>query len=293
MAQSAPAIGIFKNGDMLILHSDFVTGDENKIEEALTPDVKYVVIRGVRNGDSVSTMTAARHIESANVTTVVQGYCAFTCTRLFLAGKRRMFSGEGRLEATYLGLGGRYYTDGGVVIDDYAYVTSQTDIPGKFLREYIQQRDNSLKIFHPKAVLMKGSTVFGCGKKTNVSDCDALPSLTAINTRVITTEELYKSSNLVVKADDQPPPKSNFAKLTETPPIQTLSDKCRNEDYREFLKQDSPRAFVISSSNACYWRNAQTFTPLKFAMEACQKAVGDTGTCKFYAVNDDVVFTPF
>ncbi len=112
---------------------------------------------------------------------------------------------------------------------------------------------------------------------------------TALSKGIITTEELFTHPELREDSDVAPPAATNVAKIDDKP-IARMGDSCV-EDYKNFLRQDSPKAFVVSSKGGCNWNNAQAFRPYKSALDNCKKRADLE--CRFYAIDDTVVFTPF
>ncbi|MEC5398494.1 hypothetical protein [Uliginosibacterium sp. H1] len=293
----ALAVNIFVNGEEMIVHGTLVDGDAEKIREAAKPGVKYIVLRNLGttgSGKLADAMQVADAVKDAGLVTVLHGACGYACVRIFLAGRERMVSAGARLEASYLMLGGSFAGANGTASPtDYAYVSDRTDIPFGTMLSYFQRRDRKLMIFHPKAQTSKGS-VLGCQETVAVPDCERLDSFDALSARIITTADLYESANTKEGSDLKPPAASNFAALADEPPIATLSDNCRAKYYQRFLTYDKPRAFVVSKNNGCYMAPAQRLQPLRVAMDDCVKAQRNNAqACRFYAVDDDVVFKPF
>lgn len=287
------AINVFSNNDLVILWGDVKDGDDRKLEEALTPNIKYLAFRNLQGGGYDTMRRMFRVVKSANLTTVIHGSCGFTCSRVFLAGKERLFSGESRPESHSFRPGGAFFADGSASSEDYAFLKSHSDIPGSLIQDYAQQQKHTLLVFPSNAKFSQNVTAFGCDGKTYFSpgNCTPLKDLNAIGMKIITSDTLYKSVNLK-EIDDLPAPqKTDFAKINDTPAIETIHSNCRTKDYQDFLKQEKPRAFVISKST-CYRSNSTFFRPYKSPMDDCIKASG-ADNCKFYAVDDDIVFTPF
>lgn len=299
VATAAPALAVtvFVNGEEMIVHGALVDGDAEKIREAAKPGVKYIVLRNLGStgsGKLVDAMRVADAVKDAGLVTVLHGSCGYSCVRIFLAGKERMVSGGTRLEASYLTLGGSFSGSHGTAsTDDFAYVSGRTDIPFGTMLSYFQRSDRKLMIFHPRAQTSKGS-VLGCRETVAVPDCERLDTFDALSARIITTDTLYESTSTKEGGDLEPPAASNFAALGDEPPIATLSDNCRGKFYQRFLTYDKPRAFVVSKNNGCYMAPAQRLHPLRAAMDECLKVQRNNAqACRFYAVNDDVVFKPF
>lgn len=294
ISTNSSAINIFTNKDLVILHGDVIDGDDRKLEEALTPEIKYLVFRNMRGGGGYDTMRRMfRVVKSAKLTTVIHGQCGFLCSRVFLAGKERIFSGEGRPEMHSFRPNGAFFSDGSASSEDYAFLKSNSNIPGSLIRDYAQQQKHTLLVFPSNTKFSSGSTAYGCDGKTYFSPGNCLPlkEHNALNMEIITSDATYKSANLVESADLAKPPKTDFAKIGDAPALETIHTNCRTKDYQDFLNQEMPRAFVVSKGT-CYRSNSTFFRPYKTPMDDCIKASG-AENCKFYAVDDDIVFAPF
>ena len=287
------AINIFTNNDLVILWGDLKDGDDRKLEEALTPDIKYLAFRNLQGGGYDTMRRMFRVVKAANLTTVIHGSCGFTCSRVFLAGKERIFSGEGRPESHSFRPGGAFFADGSASTEDYAFLKSNSDIPGSMIQDYAQQQKHTLLVFPSNAKFSQQVTVFGCDGKTYNSpgNCSPLKGVSATGMKIITSDATFKSANLKEAEDLMAPPKTDFAKINDAPAIETIHTNCKTKDYQDFLKQEKPRAFVVSKST-CYRSNSTFFRPYKLPMDDCIKAAG-ADNCRFYAVDDDIVFTPF
>jgi hypothetical protein len=83
------------------------------------------------------------------------------------------------------------------------------------------------------------------------------------------------------------PPATQFARPTDVAAIPYLSENDRDL-YREFLEAPFPRAIVISEAEGATMNYG--FDPLSRALALCKKGAGK---CGVYAVDDQVVWTPF
>jgi hypothetical protein len=287
------AISVFSNNDLVILWGEVKDGDERQLQEALTPAVKYLVFRGLTGGSYDSMKRLARVVKDASVTTVIHGPCTFTCSRVFLAGKERLFSGEGRPENHYFLPTGAFFADGSASSQDYAYLNSNADIPGSLIREYAQMQKRSLLIFPTNAKFSQNATAYGCDGKSyfSAANCTPLKEVNAMSMKIITSETVYRSANLKEAVDMPSPAKTDYAKITDAPNLETIHNNCRTTVYQDYLKQEKPKAFVISRGS-CYMSHGSFFKPNQYAMDNCKKVAG-ADNCRFYAVDDDIVFTPF
>lgn len=292
----AQAINLNHSGDVLFVYGDTRSGDEIKLKEALSQQVKYVVLRHPMGNNWQIAKPLADVIADADVTTVAHGPCtSLSCSLMFLSGKRRQFSGVGRSETSYLGLSGVFYLYGSrgeqpsIAANDFWQF--KTEIPYSLRQKYLQDpahKSSALLFFHPAAQTSLGSSM-ACPKRMLESDCEPLQNLDAVKAGLITSTERFTHPALIENPDLATPPATMFARLEDPLPLPRATDECKAV-YQKFLKADKPRAFVVSDRGGCQFAHAQNFRPIKGAMEACER----TGAaCRIYAVDDNVVFTPF
>ncbi|MDP5238135.1 hypothetical protein Q9Q94_01255 [Uliginosibacterium sp. 31-16] len=310
------ALSYMTSGDMLKVWGKAEIGDVEKFSAKLTTDIKTVVLQSPDGPNWSLARDLGKQIEERKLTTVAHGACnTFTCAMMFLSGSQRMFSGAGRGEIHYVmlsfweantGSNHGVTPDGSTMDDVLTWWSSHTRLSGSDLRVYHESMfysrggefryDN--KVFFPIDAKVSPATALHCsgekegklGRGLYFSECMPVKDASALSKGIVTTNERFSHPELTAPADIQAPGPSNFAKL-ETPLTLPLNDKCK-ENYALFLALDAPRAFVVGSGGACTMRNAQSLRPNHFAMDACKKAEG-AGECRFYAVDDQVVFTPF
>ncbi|MCW5635820.1 MAG: hypothetical protein KIT17_20960 [Rubrivivax sp.] len=84
------------------------------------------------------------------------------------------------------------------------------------------------------------------------------------------------------------PPATAFARIDELDKVPVSEDR-RALLYRAFLASKAPRAFAIGPSGIAAWASGDW--ALGRALGGCQWRTGQA--CRFYAVDDDVVWVPF
>ncbi|WP_345532338.1 hypothetical protein [Viridibacterium curvum] len=283
-------------GDTLILSGPVETADIEQLKDQLVPEVRNLVFRGVSGRGGYEARHLADVVGSAKLTTVVHGQCSYMCVRMFLFGKQRMFSAGTRLEASFIDISASILAKTGQAADvDVQFFRSAADIPYRYLARYVFALDSekgerpSLLVFHPDAKTSKGSFM-GCEKGDFIPACDALSDVDALSVGIITTRERFTHPGLQELDEIKVPAPSGVADLQDRPAVPTLSDNCAGKRYETFLRMEKPRAFVVSKAGGCYSADAQDILPYRQAMEACQKKGKD---CRFYAVDDAVVFKPY
>lgn len=85
-----------------------------------------------------------------------------------------------------------------------------------------------------------------------------------------------------------PPAPSHFAALEQVQALPNAGDQER-QTYQTFLEKAQPRAFAASPNGSWGWANEGN-NPLSRALANCEKHNRRPGTCRLYAVNDDVVW---
>lgn len=302
------ALTFWTHGDLMIIHGKSENGDQEKLKEKLTPAIKTIIVRSPRGMDFDVARNLADQIKRAQVTTVAHGNCTeLTCAMIFLSGKQRQFSGVGPAKSHTVTIG----------IGEKTHVLSGTNTPILMIHDWwldntkLNSKDLTLqreggffaivpnnskfdrKVFFPtQAEFSKGSVLHcsGVAKSQNLVDCTPIKEASSLSKGIVTTDDLFIDSRLI-EADDIAAPAAE--KITEVPAVPSidLSDNCK-EMYKNFLRQDSPRAFVVSNMQGCHWASIG-IRPNERAMQNCQKEVISGKECRFYAVDNKLVFTPF
>jgi hypothetical protein len=303
-AQSA--LTFWKSGDLMIITGTAAAEDVEKLKAALTPAIKTIVVRASGGTDFAPAKALSQIIEDAGVTTVVHGTCEqLGCSMLFLAGKQRMFSGVGPATAHTLTIGigepTHVFADNTRVETMHEWWRSHTKLSRSDLSLYRESFFSTVgatskfdrKVFFPaQAKFSKGNVLHcsGNAKSQQWVDCMSVPDATALSKGIVTTDELFADARLSEAPDIAVPAATNVAALNGELTVLT-SDRCK-EIYRDYLKQDLPRAFVVSNQGGCHWTSL-AIRPFDRAMKACEKEVVAGKECRFYSVDNAIVFTPF
>jgi hypothetical protein len=310
-AMSMAALQFSTTGDVIQVRGTYQAGDVAVLKDKLTPEIKTVILSNATGGNWENGHDLAEVIEKANVTTVIHGICSgYVCSMMFLAGKQRMFSGDGRPATHHIQIPiinnlPSYTCDGVPCTAIPAWLRQHSKLSNSDLEVYHKSvfvsttnRGSDLLEFFPSQANVSVGNALHCAREVmeekqkdfSIADCKPIPGATALNKGIVTTDELFKHPTLSIREDRISPPPTDYAKL-ETPPDSkvTSSDECRRI-YAKFLRNDSPRAFVVSSTGACYSRVAQNFHPHADAMNDCKKS---NKKCRFYAVDTAIVFVPF
>ena len=286
-------------------------GDVEALKVHLTPAVQTVVLGGVTGGSWESGRDLGNIIDKAGVATVVHGSCAgWGCSMMFLSGKTRMFSAAGRPESQMLEIpvipNLSNYTCGGVPCSEMnAWVRQHTKLHGADMeilhKSHFAATTNTGAdelVFFPAQAKFSAGNVLHCAREVmeekkqtfTLADCAPVMDATSLDRGIVTTDDAFSHPSLTVRKELAVPPATQYAALTATLDIHAaLNDDCSSVQAR-FLRFDSPRALVVSDRGACFARSAQSPRPYADAMQACKAS---KAKCRFYAVDDSVVFVPF
>jgi hypothetical protein len=89
-------------GDQLILSGPVISGDLDKIRDALaaSPAISTVILRNSPGGDIATGYRTGELFREKGLRTAVSGYCYSSCSRMFLGGQVRIFTDDMPLERT-------------------------------------------------------------------------------------------------------------------------------------------------------------------------------------------------
>lgn len=302
--------------DVLMITGKAEASDKGPLEAKLDA-VSIVVLSNISDGDWELGRDLGRVLERRGVTTVVHGVCSgWVCSMMFLSGKQRMFSGVGRaeghrLQVPFVEERANWQWNGILVGRISEWLRERTKLSYMDLQNYhksFTSRPDKLEIdwlifFRPDAQFSRGNVLLwpyelvvdAKEKGRRFLLVDALPKddATALGKGIITTEETFSHPLLKVPADAKTMPSATtYAKLEDSIGEKLSSeDKCK-EYYEDFLRMDSPRAFVISRAGKCWYADSTSFQPYSQPMNSCRKA-NSSSDCRYYAVDNAVVFVPF
>jgi hypothetical protein len=106
----AHAMTIVVAGDQLILSGPVISADYDAVQSNLSsnPQIKMVILRNSPGGNAPIGYRLGELFRQKGLQTAVSGYCYSSCSRLFLGGKERYFTGDYPPEFTEVGLHGHY-----------------------------------------------------------------------------------------------------------------------------------------------------------------------------------------
>jgi hypothetical protein len=155
---------------------------------------------------------------------------------------------------------------------------------------------------HPELFKRDGVSTFMC----QGNEAMARPALgcepiikSAIELGIATSLEIVRLRSAAIgKSNDQSevrallsehPKASGFAAIEDMDKVPLTSDAGRQE-YRRYLAARLPRALALSPDGRAWAWNADGFDAVNLALTRC--AQRSNQTCKLYAVDNDVVWTP-
>ena len=97
-------------GNQIILSGPVVGDEPGKIREALanTPDIDTAILRNSPGGNAPAGYQVGELIREHRLRTAVSGYCYSSCSRMFLGGSTRYFTGDYVPENNNVGFHGHY-----------------------------------------------------------------------------------------------------------------------------------------------------------------------------------------
>jgi hypothetical protein len=305
LSPPASAMGIERKGDQLILSGPVVGDEYDRVADLLAanPEIGWVILRNSPGGHIRTGFRLGELFRDKNIKTAVSGYCYSSCSRMFLGGRSRYFTDDFPAEYTNVGFHGHYDDQGRLradLVDEYAlksWIIKYSD--GKADEALVERwvhipfARGLIHFFPPEVLEKRGYSAFMCrgDEKTpnGVFGCEPV-SRSAFDLGVVTSLEAVHSSDAEAARAALPakPPKSGFAEIADESKVPLGSDGM--QQYRRFLASASPRAFAIApGGNAWAWV-AGPFDAMTGALSRCARRA--TTTCRLYAVDDDVVWTP-
>lgn len=299
-------LSFFNRDDLMIIHGKAESADVAKLKEKLTPAIKTIVLRSPTGMDWATARELGDVIAAASVTTVVHGACEqLACPAMFLSGKNRMFSGASRPETHYvsLAIGEPDFVFAGTqdkLRETMSWWKARTKLKGADLEvrhasffsvTHFSETLDKVVFFPLQAKLPNGNAMHcsGSAKSRALIDCAPIQDSDALVVGIVTTAESFTNPRLTEAADTVSPPPSGFARIDDREAL-PAGHSCK-QFYAEYLRQPSPKAFVVNAQQGCSAANQQAFRPLQTAIARCQNSKGSE--CRAYAVDDQVVFVPF
>jgi hypothetical protein len=198
-------------GDQLILSGPVVSGDLDKIRDALTasPTITTVILRNSGGGHIATGYQTGELFRERGLRTAVSGYCYSSCSRMFLGGKVRVFTDDMPLERTNIGFHGHYDRNGKLMPD----VVRQFGLANWIIRYSDGKADPALverwvnipvnvgmiHFFHPTMVRHNGVSTFMCQGPNPpgqaVFDCEPIAK-TALDLGVVTSLDIIRGNDV-------------------------------------------------------------------------------------------------
>jgi hypothetical protein len=300
---SAWAMELVVVGNTLVL-SGPVTGSElGMVKDAFAanPKVDLVVLRNSFGGNASAGYGVGEFLRAEGVTTAVSGYCISSCSRMFLGGRRRIFTNDYPADRTYVGFHGHYDAQGNLNPESvakhglYDWIIRHSD--GKADPELvkrwiaIQKNRGAANFFHPDVAAALGHSVFFCDgqQSQRPTSCEPLGT-NALERGVITDARRIASPDqdaLPEKLRAQRFPASGYAALDDMKKL-PLDNTEGKEQYRRYLEARLPRAFAVAVNRADWaWSSGGSNVNVE-ALNLCVKRSGQA--CVLYSVDENVIY---
>jgi len=292
-------------GNQLILSGPVVGDELAKIQKILASSraIDTVILRDSPGGNVPTGYRMGELFRAKGLQTAVSGYCYSSCSRMFLGGKRRFFTDDFPPEYTNVGFHGHY--------DDHGQLKAK-EVQTMGLKEWIIKHSDGkadpalverwihipiniglMHFYDPDLYKRDGVSTFMCQgtepMAKSVLGCEPIRK-TALDLGVVTSLEIIKSNDQAeVRAMLGERPKASGYAVIEDVGKVPLTDENGREEYRRFLAASLPRAIAVSP-DAKFWAwKSGVFDAMAQALARCSQRSNQT--CKFYAVDDDVVWT--
>jgi hypothetical protein len=304
LATSVSAMDIKVLGHTMIL-SGAVTGDEwGKVKDAFVanPNINLAILRNSYGGDAWTGYRVGELFRERGITTAVSGYCISSCSRMFLGGKRRLFTDDYSAKNTYIGFHGHY--NNGLLnarsvaeMGLYNWIMKYSDgrADPDLVRQWvgIELANGMVAFMHPDVSDVLGATVYACTGREQIRPlgCEKLKT-NAIDRGVMTDTALVSSpdkSELPFAVRARRYPSSSFAQIDDISKV-PLEPVAGIENYKRFRSANTPKAFAVSPTKQHWAWNSGEEGANELALGRCAERAKQT--CVLYAVDDAVVFKP-
>ena len=301
-------IGITNAMDMrvvenhLIMSGNVVSGDLGKFESFIkdSPAIDTVILRNSHGGDIHSGYRIGEIIRTRGLSTAVSGYCISSCSRMFLGGKKRLFTDDYQSDRTYIGFHGHYDSSGNLNRGEvnrnglYEWIIKYSD--GKADKELVKRwidihRNTGMVAFmHPSAKNSRNVKAFICNgnEQKRPITCESLDA-DALTLGVITETKYFQSADkdeiLHRGANDEVA--SGYAAIDDTQKV-PLDNPAGIDNYKKYLKATAPKAFAVAKNRNNWAWNSAVDDAIELALKRCEDRSGQK--CILYAVNEVVVY---
>jgi len=293
-----------KFGNTIIL-SGPVSGSEWAMVKdafAANPHIDLVVLRNSHGGDAGTGYEIGEFFRERGVTTAVSGYCVSSCSRMFLGGKRRLFTDDYPLDQTRVGFHGHYDAQGNLNgasvirgglydwIIRYSDGKADPDLVKRWIA--IKKNKGAASFFHPDLAATLGNSVFFCDglQRQKITSCEPVPT-DAMQRGVITDSRRISSPDqetLPERVRARQFPASGFAAVQDLKKV-PLDGPEGIEQYQRYLRAPTPKAFAVSPTRQSWGWNAGSSEDVNTqALKRCEERAGQS--CVLYSVDDNVVY---
>ena len=209
IASAAPAMGILRADDNLVMYGKVLPEDLSAFEQELTHgDVHTIIFANSPGGDLKSAYGIAKLIKEMHINTAVQGHCASSCAVMFMAGTVRQMVGGGA-QKTRLGFHGPHKKDSKAVsthgipkLREWLMQASGEKFPPELLDKamYIEKANDMMLFYYPDG---NANSVWFCpeGSKPRPTACEKMPGYDALSAGILTTATLLDTGAIPVKTD--------------------------------------------------------------------------------------------
>jgi len=301
---AASAMELAKFGNTIIL-SGSVNGSEWAMVKdafAANPHIDLVVLRNSHGGDADTGYQLGEFFRERGVTTAVSGYCVSSCSRMFLGGKKRVFTDDYPLDQTRVGFHGHYDAQGNLKgasvirggLYDWIIRYSDGKADPDLVKRWIAIRKNkgAASFFHPDLAATLGNSVFFCDgrQRQKITTCEAIPT-DALTRGVITDTRRISSPDQVALPDRFRARQfvaSGYANADDVNKV-PLDNANGIEQYQHYLLAPLPKAFAVARTRQHWgWHSGSKDNANAQALKLCEERAQQT--CVLYSVDDNVVY---
>ena len=303
-ASAAAAMELATFGNTIIL-SGPVNGSEWAMVKdafAANPHIDLVVLRNSHGGDAGTGYEIGEFFREKGVTTAVSGYCVSSCSRMFLGGKKRVFTDDYPVDQTRVGFHGHYDAHGNLNgasvirgglydwIIRYSDGKADPDLVKRWIA--IKKNKGAASFFHPDLAATLGNSVFFCDglQRQSITQCEPVPT-DAMQRGVITDTRRISSPDqetLPARIRARQFPASGFAAVDDIKKV-PLDNAEGIEQYRRYLMAPTPKAFAVAPTRQHWsWNSGAKEDVNAQALERCEERAKQS--CVLYGVDDNVVY---
>src|SRR5215467_2797933 len=196
-------------GNQIILSGPVIGDEPGKIREALanTPGIDTAILRNSPGGNAPTGYQVGELFREHGLRTAVSGYCNSSCSRIFLGGSTRYFTGDYMPENNNVGFHGHYDRIGHLnanLVREYGlrdWIIKYSDGKADLLLVErwinIPHSRGMIHFFHPGLVKHAGASTFLCqGEEAvrSIFDCEPIGE-TALDLGIVTSLDLVHSAD--------------------------------------------------------------------------------------------------